>query len=91
VKLPEFLPDVVLLDIGLPGMDGYEVANAMRGLESGRNVLLVAVTGYGQEEDRRKSEVAGFDEHLVKPVSVKDVAEILAHEKLVDVGSGERA
>ena len=81
-KLPEFLPDVVLLDIGLPGMDGFEVARAIRQLEAGRQVLLIAVTGYGQEEDRRKSQEAGFDDHLIKPVSLEHVVQLLAHAKI---------
>jgi CheY-like chemotaxis protein len=63
-----FLPDVVLLDIGLPGMSGYEVAEVLRREEFGSRLLVIAVTGYGQEEDRRRSREAGFDYHLVKPV-----------------------
>ena len=64
----DFRPDVVLLDIGLPLMDGYEVASRLRG-EYGRDgLLLIAVTGYGQDGDRRRAEEAGFDHHLVKPV-----------------------
>jgi two-component system CheB/CheR fusion protein len=61
-------PDVVLLDIGLPRMDGYEVARRLRSMEDQRDTLLVALTGYGQTEDRRRSREAGFDHHLVKPV-----------------------
>ncbi|MHC5541126.1 hybrid sensor histidine kinase/response regulator, partial [Singulisphaera rosea] len=64
----EELPEVVLLDIGLPGMDGYEVAKQFRGPLGLENGLLVALTGYGQGEDRRRSREAGFDQHLVKPV-----------------------
>jgi two-component system, chemotaxis family, CheB/CheR fusion protein len=63
-----FSPDVVLLDIGLPGMDGYEVARRLRESGSNRNVVLVAVTGYGLPADRLKSAEAGFDHHLTKPV-----------------------
>ncbi|WP_437605171.1 ATP-binding protein [Sorangium sp. So ce834] len=66
---PAFLPDVVLLDIGLPGMDGYEVARQLRRRPELERALLVALSGYGQEEDRRRSRAAGFDHHLVKPVS----------------------
>jgi PAS domain S-box-containing protein len=62
----EFRPEVVMLDIGLPGMDGYEVARRLRADYDG--ILLVALTGYGQDEDRRRSKEAGFDHHLVKPV-----------------------
>jgi PAS domain S-box-containing protein len=63
-----FHPEVVLLDIGLPGMSGYEVAKALRAEFGLERHLLVALTGYGQEEDRRKSDASGFDRHLVKPV-----------------------
>src|SRR5262249_31353204 len=65
----EFLPDVVLCDIGLPGMDGYAVAAALRADSDLRDVYLVPVTGYGQEEDRRHARDAGFDYHVTKPVS----------------------
>jgi CheY-like chemotaxis protein len=65
-----FKPDVVLIDIGLPRVDGYEVARKLRERREalGAGVRLVAVTGYGQPEDRRRAREAGFDEHLVKPV-----------------------
>ena len=62
-----FRPEVALLDIGLPRMDGYELARRLRGVPGLEATLLVALTGYGQEEDRRKSMEAGFDGHLVKP------------------------
>ncbi len=68
-------PDVVLIDIGLPGLDGYEVARRLRARPEGRTALLVALTGYGREEDRRRAEEAGFDAHLVKPA---DPARLLA-------------
>jgi CheY-like chemotaxis protein len=58
----------VLLDIGLPGMDGFEVARRLRQESEMRQAVLVALTGYGQDEDRRKSLEAGFDHHLTKPV-----------------------
>ena len=63
-----FRPDVVLLDIGLPGMDGYEVAQKMRELPGLRDIRLVAVTGYGRSDDRLRARDAGFDDHLTKPV-----------------------
>jgi PAS domain S-box-containing protein len=66
-------PQVVLLDIGLPGIDGYEVARRMRDVPGLRDAVLVALTGYGHEEDRRRSREAGFDRHLVKPVNVEDL------------------
>lgn len=76
-------PDIVLLDIGLPGMDGYEAGRTLRAHPDFDRVLLVALTGYGQEEDRRKSREAGFDEHLVKPPSIDQMKKLLAHPKLV--------
>jgi PAS domain S-box-containing protein len=61
-------PDVVLVDVGLPGMDGYEVARRIRAMPEGRRIRLIALTGYGQPEDRRRSRESGFDAHLVKPI-----------------------
>lgn len=63
-----FRPEFILLDIGLPGMDGYEVAARMREEEWCKNAVIVAVSGYGQDEDRRRSTEAGFDHHLIKPL-----------------------
>ncbi|HEX8199288.1 MAG TPA: response regulator [Isosphaeraceae bacterium] len=71
--------DVVLLDIGLPGMSGYEVAADVRGRPRGGNLVLIALTGYGQERDVRHSERAGFDHHLVKPVTAETLQELLAN------------
>ena len=75
-----FRPEVVLMDIGLPGMDGYEVARRLRGdAELGAGIaLLVAVTGYAEDEARRRSQEAGFDHHLVKPVDPDGVLALLA-------------
>jgi CheY-like chemotaxis protein len=73
-----FRPDVVLLDIGLPGLNGYDVARRIREQPWGRNAVLVALTGWGQEEDRRKSSEAGFDAHLVKPVDHGQLMAMLA-------------
>lgn len=70
-------PDAVLLDIGMPGMDGYETARRLRQLPQGQSVLLVALTGYGQDDDRRRSREAGFDAHLTKPVDLKDLEGVL--------------
>jgi len=64
----DFRPDVVLLDIGLPRMSGYEVCRRIRKEPWGQDVVLVALTGWGQEEDRQQSRDAGFDAHMVKPV-----------------------
>ena len=74
----ELRPDVVLLDIGLPGMNGYEVARHLRGEPSLAGALLVALTGWGSEDDKRQSREAGFDFHLTKPVEVSVIEGILA-------------
>jgi two-component system CheB/CheR fusion protein len=73
----EFLPEVVLLDLGLPGMDGYEVAKRLRQRPETERALLVAVTGYGQEEYRKRAREGGFDHHLVKPVHLSQLEELL--------------
>ncbi|MFN3150128.1 CheR family methyltransferase [Bremerella sp.] len=78
----ELNPSVVMLDIGLPEMDGYEVARRIRGVDPENRILLVAVTGYGQSEDRILSEAAGFDVHLVKPVGIDDLRSLMTHTKL---------
>ncbi len=80
--LHAFQPQVVFLDIGLPGMDGHQVAREIRRQDEFDHVLLVALTGYGQEEDRQKSQQAGFDLHLVKPPSVDQIKTVFAHPKL---------
>ena len=67
----EYRPAVVFLDIGLPVMDGYEVARQLRALDHGYRPLLVAISGYGQASDKQRAIEAGFDQHLVKPVSVE--------------------
>lgn len=74
----EFVPDVALLDIGLPGMDGYELAARLRGDPRLRELKLVALTGYGREPDRARAMATHFDEHLVKPVSAERLLEVLA-------------
>jgi signal transduction histidine kinase/ActR/RegA family two-component response regulator len=74
-----FAPEIVLLDIGLPRMDGLEVARRMRQDLGLTNALLVAMTGYGQDEDRRRSQEAGFNAHLVKPVDLDELNEFLEH------------
>jgi len=74
----DFRPDVVLLDIGLPKLDGYEACRRIRQQPGGDEIVVVAVTGWGQDEDRLRSSEAGFDHHLVKPVDQGTLAEILA-------------
>ena len=73
-----FKPDVVLLDIGLPKLNGYEAARKIRQQPLGKGMVLVALTGWGQEEDRRKSREAGFDGHMVKPVELDALMQLLA-------------
>jgi PAS domain S-box-containing protein len=73
----EFRPDAVLLDIGMPGLDGYEVARRLRAMQRGTELRIIAITGWGQEADRVKSRAAGFDVHLVKPVEPADLAQVL--------------
>ena len=74
----EHLPDVVLLDIGLPGLNGYEVAKRIRQEATLSHVVLVAITGYGQQSDRSNALKAGFDHHLVKPIDVAKLELVLA-------------
>jgi len=71
-------PDLVLLDIGMPGMDGYEVARRIRAQPWGRDATLVALTGWGQENDRKRSREAGFDTHCIKPLDLKRLSVLLA-------------
>ncbi len=73
---PRYKPQLVLLDIGMPGMDGYEVARRLRRSDPG-GAALVALTGWDQEEDRRKAREAGFDHHLVKPADLERLGEAL--------------
>jgi signal transduction histidine kinase/CheY-like chemotaxis protein len=73
-----YRPEVVLLDIGLPGMDGLEICRRLRQQPDGDRALIVALTGYGREEDRQNSQEAGFDAHLVKPVELESLQELLA-------------
>jgi CheY-like chemotaxis protein len=73
-----FLPEIMFLDIGLPVMDGYEVARHVRDNPRLAQTFLVALTGYGQESDRDRSRRAGFDQHLVKPVSLESIDRLVA-------------
>lgn len=72
-----FRPQIVVLDIGLPGLNGYEVANRLRALPETQGAMLIALTGYGQTEDRNRSQNAGFDHHLLKPVNYEMLSELL--------------
>ncbi len=73
----EFEPDVALIDIGLPRLNGYEVARRLRAEPRLRSAVLVAQTGWGQESDRARSQEAGFDHHLIKPVAPEVLADII--------------
>ena len=77
-KARRFLPQVVLCDIGLPGLDGYSVARQLRGELAVDKLVLIAVSGYGQEEDQERAKSAGFDAYLIKPISLKDLERLLA-------------
>ena len=76
-----FRPEAIMLDIGMPRLDGFEVARRIREADWGRNVLLIALTGWGQEEDRLRSRDAGFDDHLVKPVAYETIVELLGETR----------
>ena len=71
-------PDVAFIDIGLPGIDGHEVARRLRAAPEGRDLVLVALTGYGRPDDARRAREAGFDAHLIKPVDVDELSRVLA-------------
>ena len=71
------IPTVILCDIGMPGMNGYETARMIRQQPWGKNIPLIALTGYGQQEDKQLAMDAGFDSHLVKPVDLKELVQLL--------------
>src|SRR5690606_33255791 len=73
----EFRPEVILMDIGMPRMDGYESVRQIRRQEWGQNMTVIALSGWGTHEDKRKSKEAGFDEHLVKPPAPEELNRIL--------------
>jgi signal transduction histidine kinase/CheY-like chemotaxis protein len=77
-RLTQFTPDAVLLDLGMPEMDGYEVARQVRAMPEHAGTLLIALTGWGQDQDVRHSRAAGFDHHLVKPPDIEKLRELLA-------------
>jgi signal transduction histidine kinase/CheY-like chemotaxis protein len=74
----EFVPDVLILDIGLPGMDGFEVARQLRSRPESKDALLIALTGYGEAESRQRSQQAGFDHHVVKPADIDFLLSIVS-------------
>jgi CheY-like chemotaxis protein len=73
-----FQPDVILLDIGMPKLNGFDACRRIRALPGGKGAVIVALTGWGQEEDKRRSREAGFDRHFVKPVEPADLEQLLA-------------
>jgi len=81
-------PEVMLLDIGMPMLDGYEVARRIRVQPWGRSITLVALTGWGQDSDRRRSREAGFDSHLVKPLDMDKLTELLERLPTPAAGTG---
>jgi PAS domain S-box-containing protein len=83
-EIVRFRPEIVLLDIGMPGVDGYEVCRRIRSLADGKSLFIVAITGWGQEDDRRKTSEAGFDAHLVKPVAPDALLHLVEHAPLAD-------
>ena len=74
----EFRPDMILLDIGLPKLNGYDACRRIREQPWSKGMVIVALTGWGQDEDRRRSQEAGFDHHLVKPVDAAEIIRLLA-------------
>jgi CheY-like chemotaxis protein len=77
-QIEPFKPRLVLLDLGMPGMDGFETATRIRGGFGSEAPMLIAVTGWGQEQDRVRSEESGFVEHLTKPVNIEQLEALLA-------------
>jgi PAS domain S-box-containing protein len=81
LRAKEWRPEFVLLDIGLPGMDGYQVAALLRQDDDTKDTIIIGISGYGQEDDRKRSTQAGFDRHLVKPISSQDLLKLLANPR----------
>ena len=76
-KAAGFHPDVIILDIGMPGLNGYDAARRIRETDTGKKAVLIAITGWGDAKDKRQSDEAGFNHHLVKPVDPLALAELL--------------
>jgi CheY-like chemotaxis protein len=83
-----FRPEIILLDIGMPGMDGYEVARRLREQTYQKITVLAALTGWGQEEDRRRALQAGFDYHFVKPIEPDALEQLLALPQRANLPAG---
>ncbi|HLQ85820.1 MAG TPA: response regulator, partial [Salinisphaeraceae bacterium] len=76
-----FQPDAILLDLGMPGMDGFETARRLRATAAGRDALLIALTGWSREQDSQRTAAAGFDHHLAKPVEADVLEQVLAEPR----------
>jgi CheY-like chemotaxis protein len=83
----EFKPEVVLLDIGMPVLNGYDAARMIRAHAWGRGMLLVALTGWGQDDDRKRASDAGFDLHFTKPLEPADLVQIVAMDQASTIKS----
>jgi len=81
----EYRPDVIVLDIGLPGIDGFQVAQRLRNTEQTKGALLICVTGYGQDSDRQRAVEAGFDHHLVKPADPYELTRLIDDWRMAPV------
>jgi CheY-like chemotaxis protein len=90
-SLAEHRPDLILLDIGMPDMNGYDVARQLRADPGLNATTLVALTGYGSEDDRRRSRAAGFDGHLVKPIDFDALERLLAASQPPDAVARQRS
>jgi CheY-like chemotaxis protein len=84
----EFIPDVLILDIGLPGMDGFEVARQLRSRPESKDAVMIALTGYGEAESRLRSQQAGFDHHVVKPADIDFLLSIVSQPLADRQGAG---
>jgi len=87
----DFQPQVVFLDVGMPGMDGYETVRHLRDMAGLEDTLVVALTGYGQDSDRQRAHEAGFDEFLVKPAIPEVVAALASRNRSRDTAPGQSA
>src|SRR5207302_11010328 len=84
-----FAPHVIVLDIGLPGLDGYEVARQLRERGDTSHALLIAMTGYGQQDDRQRAVDAGFDYHFVKPTDPREIQRAIEHGRPAERAAGQ--
>jgi CheY-like chemotaxis protein len=82
-----FQPDVILLDVGMPGMDGYETCRRLREVSAGRSAYIVALTGWGQDEDRARALESGFDAHVTKPADPRILEDLLLEKKAASTRS----